>query len=299
MSDFVSGFWSIYIAVIALGGIAWCIYLLCSQRAWLKKNVTIVEDTGHVWDEDLTELNNPVPRWWTVMYLLLCIFALGYLVLYPGLGSYEGQLGFTSGKQLQQQQQAFNEQIKPVYARFETMPITGIAADAEAREIGQRLFLNNCAQCHGSDAKGGRTFPNLTDTDWLWGGEPEQIMQTITKGRHGMMPPWKAAMQPAQASDIAQYVRSLSGLAHDPLRIVPGKRGFDTYCVACHGAEGKGNTALGAPNLSDDIWLYGSSSATIIETILEGRDNQMPAQEHILTPEQIRLLTAWVWGQSN
>ncbi|MDN5842046.1 MAG: cytochrome-c oxidase, cbb3-type subunit III [Alcaligenaceae bacterium] len=299
MSDFFSGFWSIYIAVISLGGIAWCIYLLFSQRAWLKKDVEIVENTGHVWDGDLTELNNPVPRWWTVMYLGLCIVALGYLVLYPGLGSYEGQLGFTAGKQLQQQQQAFNERIKPVYERFQAMPIPDIAADQEAREIGQRLFLNNCAQCHGSDAKGGRTFPNLTDTDWLWGGEPEQIMQTITKGRHGMMPPWKAAIKPAQASDIAQYVRSLSGLAHDPLRIVPGKRGFDTFCVACHGAEGKGNTALGAPNLSDDIWLYGSSAATIIETILEGRDNRMPGQEHILTPEQIRLLTAWVWGQSN
>src|SRR5690606_21855617 len=127
MSDFVSGFWSIYIAVIALGGIAWCVYLLFSQRAWLKKEVAVVEDTGHVWDGDLTELNNPVPRWWTVMYLGLCIFALGYLVLYPGLGSYEGTLGFTAGKQLQQQQEAFNEQIKPVYARFETMPVTEIA----------------------------------------------------------------------------------------------------------------------------------------------------------------------------
>lgn len=299
MSDFVSGFWSVYIAVIALGGIIWCVYLLFSQRAWLKQGVTEVESTGHVWDGDLSELNSPVPRWWTVMYLLLCIFALAYLVLYPGLGSYKGELGFTSGKQLQQEQQAFNERIKPVYARFEAMSIPEIAADEGARDIGQRLFLNNCAQCHGSDATGGRSFPNLTDKDWLWGGSPEQILQTITEGRHGVMPPWSAAIKPDQAAEIAQYVRSLSGLAHDPLRIVPGKRGFDTFCVACHGAEGKGNTVLGAPNLTDDIWLYGSSEATIVETILNGRDNQMPAQGHILTPEQIRLLTAWVWGQSN
>jgi len=299
MSDFISGFWGYYIAVIALGGIAWCIYLLFSQRAWLKRNGEVVEDTGHVWDGDLSELNNPVPRWWTVMYLALCIFALGYLVLYPGLGTYEGTLGFTAGKQVQQEQEALNTRIQPIYERFAAMSIPDIARDEGAREIGQRLFLNNCAQCHGSDAKGGRSFPNLTDKAWLWGGEPDQILQTITQGRHGIMPPWKASIKPDEASNIAQYVRSLSGLAHDPLRVVPGKRGFDTFCVACHGAEGKGNTLVGAPDLTDDVWLYGSSEATIVETILEGRDNQMPAQEHILTPEQIKLLAAWVWGQSN
>lgn len=299
MSDFISGFWGYYIAVISLGGIAWCVYLLFSQRAWLKRNVEVVEDTGHVWDGDLTELNNPVPRWWTVMYLALCIFALIYLVLYPGLGTYKGTLGFSAGKQVQEQQAALNARIQPIYERFASMSIPEIAGDEGAREIGQRLFLNNCAQCHGSDAKGGRTFPDLTDRDWLWGGDPEQIMQTITDGRRGIMPPWQGTISPAEAADIAQYVRSLSGLAHDALRVVPGKRGFDTYCVACHGAEGKGNTLVGAPNLTDNVWLYGSSEASIVETILQGRDNQMPAQENILTPEQIRLLTAWVWGQSN
>ncbi len=299
MSDFFSGFWGYYIAVISLGGIAWCVYLLFSQRAWLKRNVEVVEDTGHVWDGDLTELNNPVPRWWTVMYLALCIFALIYLVLYPGLGTYKGTLGFSAGKQVQQQQAALNARIQPIYERFAAMDIPEIARDEGAREIGQRLFLNNCAQCHGSDAKGGRTFPDLTDRDWLWGGEPEQIMQTITDGRRGIMPPWQGTISPAEASDIAQYVRSLSGLAHDALRVVPGKRGFDTYCVACHGAEGKGNPLVGAPNLTDNVWLYGSSEASIVETILQGRDNQMPAQENILTPEQIRLLTAWVWGLTN
>lgn len=173
MSDFVSSFWSYYIAVIALGGIAWCVYLLFSQRAWLKRSVEQVENTGHVWDGDLTELNNPVPRWWTVMYLLLCIFALGYLVLYPGLGSWKGTLGFTAGQQVLQEQEALNARIQPVYERFRDMPIPDIARDDQARDIGQRLFLNNCAQCHGSDAKGGRGFPNLTDGDWLYGGAPE------------------------------------------------------------------------------------------------------------------------------
>jgi cytochrome c oxidase cbb3-type subunit 3 len=172
------------------------------------------------------------------------------------------------------------------------MPIPAIAQDENARQIGQRLFLNNCAQCHGSDARGAANFPNLTDGDWLHGGAPEQIMQTITKGRHGMMPPWAAAISPAEASDIAQYVRSLSG-------VVPGKRGFESFCVACHGIDGKGNQAVGAPNLTDGVWLYGSSEATIVETILKGRENIMPAQEGILTEDQIRMLTAWVWGLSN
>jgi len=298
MSDFVSGFWSYFISIIALGGIAWCVWLLFSQRAWLQKSVAQVENTGHVWDGNLTELNNPVPRWWTVMYLLLCIFALAYLVLFPGLGAYQGQLGFSSARQLQDEQAALNEMIRPVYQRYEKMSIPEIAGDAQAREIGQRLFLNSCAQCHGSDAKGGPAFPNLTDADWLYGGEPEQIMQSITKGRHGIMPPWKAQIKPAEAADIAQYVRSLSGLASDALRVVPGKRGFDTYCVACHGVDGKGNTALGAPNLTDGVWLYGSSEASIVDTILNGRDNRMPAQERNLTPDQIRMLTAWVWGLS-
>lgn len=299
MSDFVSGFWSYYITAIALGGIAFCLWLIYTQRAWLKKEVKQSEETGHVWDGDLSELNNPVPRWWTVFYVGLCIFALGYLVLYPGLGTYKGVLEYTTAQSVQNAQVELNERIKPVYQRYAGMEITEVAHDEQAREIGQRLFLNNCAQCHGSDARGGPSFPNLTDHDWLYGGEPAQIMQSITKGRHGVMPAWKAQIKPGEAADIAQYVRSLSGLASDALRVVPGKRGFDTFCVACHGAEGKGNTALGAPNLTDGVWLYGSSEASIVDTILNGRDNRMPAQEAHLTADQIRMLTAWVWGLSN
>ena len=299
MSDFFSTYWSYYISAIALGGIVFCVWLLFSQRAWLKKEVKQVDDTGHVWDGDLSELNNPVPRWWTVFYLLLCIFAVGYLVLYPGLGSFQGVLQYSSAESVRQAQRAHAEQIRPVYARYESMSIPQIAGDSEARQIGQRLFLNYCAQCHGSDARGGPSFPNLSDSQWLYGGEPDQIEQSIAKGRHGVMPPWAGTIRPAEASDIAQYVRSLSGLAADPLRVVPGKRGYDTYCVACHAADGTGNTALGAPNLTDNVWLYGSSEATIVDIILNGRENIMPAQERVLTEQQIRMLTAWVWGLSN
>ncbi|WP_070780763.1 cytochrome-c oxidase, cbb3-type subunit III, partial [Achromobacter xylosoxidans] len=181
----------------------------------------------------------------------------------------------------------------------ETMTVPQIAADAGAREIGQRLFLNTCAQCHGSDAKGGPSFPNLADKDWLYGGSPDTIMQTITYGRVGVMPAWKAAIAPKAAGDIAQYVRSLSGLDADPERVLRGQRGYQTYCIACHGVDGKGNQVLGAPNLTDEVWLYGSSEASIVKTILDGRENHMPAHGDILTPVQIKLLTAWVWGLSN
>lgn len=297
MSDFFNNGWSLWISGIALLGIIFCLWLLFTQRAFLGKTVD-VEETGHVWDGDLTELNTPVPRWWTVMYIGLCVFALGYLVLYPGLGSFKGALGFTAGQQVKQQQAEINARLEPVYARYRDMPIEEIARDQEAREIGQRLFLNNCAQCHGSDAQGSPSFPNLANKAWLWGGEPEQILHTITEGRTGMMPP-QAQFTPAEASDVAQYVRSLSGLAADPLRLVAGKRVYDSACFACHGADGKGNTLLGAPDLTDDYWLYGSSEATIVQTVLQGRTNQMPAQKGTLTPEQIRLLAGWVWGLSN
>lgn len=297
MSDFFNNGWSLWISGIALLGIVFCLWLLFTQRAFLGKTVN-VEDTGHVWDGNLTELNTPVPRWWTVMYIGMCIFALGYLVLYPGLGSFKGTLGFSSGQQVKQQQAEINARLEPVYARYREMPIEEIARDKDAREIGQRLFLNNCAQCHGSDAQGAPSFPNLANHAWLWGGEPEQILHTITEGRTGMMPP-QSQFSPAEASDVAQYVRSLSGLAADPLRLVAGKRVYDSACFACHGADAKGNTLMGAPDLTDDYWLYGSSEATIVQTVLQGRTNQMPAQKTTLTPEQIRLLAGWVWGLSN
>ncbi|OZI50309.1 cytochrome-c oxidase, cbb3-type subunit III [Bordetella genomosp. 5] len=301
MSDFVNGFWGYFIGIIAVGGIVWCVWLLYTQRRWLGDQPTAgpVEDTGHVWDGDLTELNNPVPRWWTWMYLLFCVFALVYLVLFPGLGAYKGMLGYTTAGEVADKQAEQREAVKPLYARFEGMSVPQLAGDTAAREAGQRLFLSTCAQCHGSDARGAPGFPNLADNDWLHGGLPENIETSITEGRHGIMPPWGSVVDARMATDIAHYVRSMSGLASDPVRVFRGKREFGNFCVACHGVDGKGNTALGAPNLTDDVWLYGSSEASIVRTIREGRDNRMPAHKEILTPEQIRLLTAWVWGLSN
>ena len=298
MSDFISGFWGYYVATVVLAGIAWCLWLIFSQRKWLKPTAGKVQDTGHVWDGDLREMNNPVPRWWTMMYVIMCLFGLGYLVLYPGLGVFQGSLGYTSALEVKQDQAAQDAAVRPIYARFAKMDIPTIAADAQAHVIGERLFMNNCAQCHGSDAKGSVSFPNLFEGDSIYGRQPEVLLATITNGRNGMMPPLGAVIDTAAAGDIAQYVRSLSGLAHDQSRIVRGKKEYMNTCAACHGPEGKGNKALGAPNLTDDVWIYGSSEAAIVQGILNGRNNRMPAQEQTLSTEQIRLLAAWVWGLS-
>jgi cytochrome c oxidase cbb3-type subunit 3 len=300
MSDFLSSGWSTYIALVALVGIIWCVWLLFSQRKAKVVHTAdgAVADTGHVWDEDLRELNNPLPRWWMWMFLISCIFALVYLALYPGLGSYPGILGYSTDGALMKSMTAANDELKPVYAKYVKMDIEQVAADPQAREMGQRLFLNSCAQCHGSDAGGSKGFPNLTDGDWLYGGSPENIKTTITNGRGGVMPPFPQ-LDSKQIVDVANYVRSLSGLPADDLKVARGAEVFKANCAACHGPDGKGNIALGAPNLTDKTWLYGGSEATIIETVTKGRMAMMPAQDKVLSPEKIQLLTAYVWGLSN
>ena len=300
MSDFFSSGWSIYIALVSLVGIFWCIWLLASVR---KAKVILgpdgqVTDTGHVWDDNLRELNNPLPRWWMWMFLISCIFGLVYLVLYPGLGSFPGILGYSTDGALMKSMTTANDELKPVYAKYVKMDIVQVSADPKAREMGQRLFLNSCAQCHGSDAGGAKGFPNLTDGDWLYGGSPENIKTSITNGRGGVMPPFPQ-LDSKQIVDVANYVRALSGLPADDLKAARGAEVFKANCVACHGADGKGNIALGAPNLTDKTWLYGGSEATIVETVSKGRMAMMPAQDKVLSPEKIQLLTAYVWGLSN
>lgn len=300
MSDFFSSGWSAYIALVSLVGIVWCVWLLFSQRKAKVVHTAdgAVADTGHVWDGDLRELNNPLPRWWMWMFLLSCVFGLVYLVLFPGLGSFPGVLGYSTDGSLMKSMTSANEELKPVYAKYVTMDIEQVAADPKAREMGQRLFLNSCAQCHGSDAGGAKGFPNLTDGDWLYGGSPENIKTTLINGRAGVMPPFPQ-LDSKQIVDVANYVRSLSGLPADDLKAARGADVYKSNCAACHGPEGKGNIALGAPNLTDKVWLYGGSEATIIETVTKGRMAMMPAQDKVLSPEKIHLLTAYVWGLSN
>ncbi len=304
MSDFVNSGWSAWVTVISILGVVFVLWLLWTQRSWLGRKTVITEDTGHEWD-GIRELNHPLPRWWIVMYLGLCVIGVAVMLLYPALGGWNGLKGWSSAEQVVQEQQQLREAIAPVYARFEGKTVEELAKDPEARLIGERLFLNTCAQCHGSDARGSTDFPNLTDNDWLGGDTPEYIHNVITNGRVGIMAPLGAALganaaeQNANANAIAHYVRSLSGLSADATLIAKGQQQFGTVCVACHGVDAKGNHALGAPNLTDDIWLGSSSHEAIVRTINEGRMNIMPPQKDYLTPEQVDVLTAYIWSIAN
>jgi cytochrome c oxidase cbb3-type subunit 3 len=298
MSDFTSGFWEIYIAVLTVVSIVACAVLLYAQRTKRVKGAT-VDTTGHVWDEDLKEWNNPLPKWWVWLFYITVVFGLLYLVLYPGLGVYAGVYKWTSVGQYEAEVKRVDERIGPIYAKFMAQDVKAVAADPEAQAIGQNLYLNYCAQCHASDARGTRGFPNLTDGDWLWGGNPEAIKTTIVNGRTGVMPPFGPALGAEGTKDVAHYVMSLSGLAADSIRVARGKAKFLETCAACHGPDGKGNQQLGAPNLTDKTWLYGAGEPTIIETITNGRNNVMPAWQERLGDAKVHMLTAYVWGLAN
>lgn len=298
MSDFTSGFWSTYVAGITLVGILACLLLL-----WVtsRKKVKASSDntTGHVWDEDLREMNNPLPLWWVWMFIITIVFSLLYLVAFPGLGTYQGKLNWSSAGQHQGEVDKANKELEPLYAKFTAKKPEELVGDPQAMAIGDRLFMNNCAQCHGSDARGSKGFPNLTDGDWLHGGEPAKIVETIAKGRVGNMPPMAAAVgTPDDVKNVAHYVLSLSNGPHDSLRAQLGKPKF-AVCAACHGMDGKGNQALGAPNLTDNVWLHGWGEQAIVNMITNGKVNEMPAQHGKLTDAQIHVLAGYVWGLSN
>ena len=298
MSDFTADFWSVYVAGLTLVSIAACLLLL-----WLTARKKIVSHgdntTGHVWDEDLREMNNPMPRWWMWLFVLTIVYSLLYLVAYPGLGSYGGELGWSTQREYTEDVAKANRELAPLYAQFAAKAPEELAGDATAMAIGERLFMNNCSQCHGSDARGSKGFPNLTDTDWLHGGTPVKIVETITAGRHGAMPPMAAAVgSPDDVKNVANYVLSLSASPHDSVRSQLGKSKF-IACAACHGIDGKGNQALGAPNLTDDTWLHGWGEGAIVGIINSGKVSDMPAQGGRLTEAQIRVLASYVWGLSN
>jgi cytochrome c oxidase cbb3-type subunit 3 len=298
MSDFVNNFWSIYVTAITLGGIIGCLLLLYLTAR--KKVVPSADNTtGHVWDEDLRELNNPMPKWWMWLFIITSVFGFAYLAAYPGLDSFAGKLGWTQLGAYENEMAKARADLEPLYAKFTSMSTEDMAKDPQAMAIGERLFMNNCAQCHGSDARGGKSFPNLTDGDWLHGGTPEKIRETITGGRIGIMPPMAAAVgTPDDVRNLSHYVLSLSGSPHDSLKASLGKSKV-TACAACHGMDGKGNQALGAPNLTDDIWLHGWGEAAITAMINNGKHNEMPAQKDKLTEAQIAVLASYVWGMSH
>jgi cytochrome c oxidase cbb3-type subunit 3 len=298
MSDFTSNFWALYVA-----GITGVSILACALLLWFSgkaKAMTASDNTtGHVWDGDLREMNNPLPRWWVWLFVITIIFAVAYLAMYPGFGTSPGKLGWTSVGQYQMEMDKGNAEVAPLYAKFAAMSVEDVSKDPQAKAMGERLFMNNCSQCHASDARGGNGFPNLTDADWLHGGAPDKIKETLVKGRIGQMPPMAAAVGTSDdVKNVANYVLSLSGSPHDSVRANLGKEKF-AACAACHGADGKGNQALGAPNLTDDIWLHGYGEAAIMNMVNNGKINQMPAQADKFTEAQIHVLASYVWGLSN
>ncbi|MCL4757009.1 MAG: cytochrome-c oxidase, cbb3-type subunit III [Rhodocyclaceae bacterium] len=296
MADFVSGFWNVYVIGLVVLSLLFCLFILVSNN---KREAGPVELHGHVWDENLAEYNNPLPRWWLYLFWITLVFSIVYLALYPGLGNVKGILGWTSIGQYEAEQARAADRYGPIFAKYREMDVAAVASDPDAQGMGQRLFLTYCAQCHGSDARGAKGFPNLADSSWQWGGEPEAIRATITDGRMGAMIPFGATLGPDGVKDVANYVRSLSGLAHDSLRAQRGAEAFQQNCVACHGADAKGMAALGAPDLTDENWLWGSSEAVIVETITHGRMNRMPGFGEFLGQDKVHLLTAYVWGLSN
>ncbi|HEY1395586.1 cytochrome-c oxidase, cbb3-type subunit III [Roseateles sp.] len=297
MSDFVSSGWSLFVAAATVLGLALCLALLiiASRRKVMAED----NSTGHVWDEDIRELNNPLPRWWMVLFVLTVVFSGLYLALYPGLGAYAGSLSWSSTGQYEAEQAQARAEMHTIYARFDGKPVEALASDPQAKAIGERLFANNCATCHGSDAKGSKGFPNLTDNDWLYGGSGDTIVQTITQGREGTMPPMAAAVGGGEdVRNLAHYVLSLSGSPHNSVAAALGKSKFGA-CAACHGMDGKGNQALGAPNLTDKVWLHGWGESAIVAMVNNGKHSHMPEHGSRLSPEQIRVLAGYVWGLSH
>jgi len=296
VSDFVHSGWAWFVAVATVVSLLACLGLLviASRRKLMSDDNT----TGHVWDVDLRELNNPLPRWWMYLFVLTVVFSAVYLVFYPGLGTHQGTLNWSSAGQYEAEQARARQAMSPVYARFTAMNAEQLAGDSAAMGIGQRLFLNNCAQCHGSDGRGSKGFPNLADRDWLGGDTHDYIKGVITNGRAANMPAMAAAVgSAADVVNVAQYVLSLSGSGHNNVAAELGQAKFAS-CVACHGAEGKGNMALGAPDLTDKIWLHGGGEQAIVSIVTHGKQNVMPAQDRLLTPEQIHVLGAYVLNLS-
>ena len=277
--------------VLSLLACFWLIFWTNRQR---QSDAEIKESESHVWDENVRELNNPLPMWWLYLFVLTIVFSAGYLIVYPGLGNFAGTFGWSQIDQYEQEMAAAEARYGPIFAQYGQMEIAELATDPAALGIGQSLYANYCAQCHGSTARGAVGFPNLVDDDWLWGDQPAQIEHAILNGRSGIMPSLSAALG-SDLDAMVDYVRSMAdGLdAGSPIH---GK--YVTFCSACHAADGTGNQMLGGPSLVDDVWLYGSSDAAVRQSIVEGRNGVMPAHEKLIGTDRARILAAYVYSLS-
>ena len=292
--------WSLFVIVLTIVNIVACVWLL----RWTMKPKSATEkigggaDTGHTWDGDLREYNNPLPKWWLWLFYITVVFGLIYFVLYPGLGTFKGIKGWSQASQWEQENAAAEAKVAAYLAPFASMTVPELAANAQAMATANNLFQNNCAQCHGADGGGARGFPNLANADWQWGGDPDTIVQTIANGRVAAMAPWVDVIGEEGVDAVVAYVQQLSGQQSDAAKAAAGATHFQTFCIACHGPDGKGMTAVGAPNLTDDVWLYGGDAATLKETVTKGRAGQMPAFQDKLGEQRVRLLAAYVYKLS-
>ena len=295
----MSAFWSAWITVITLAVVFGVTWLLLATR----KGETSKEETdqtlGHEFD-GIQEYDNPLPRWWFQLFLATVIFSLGYLALYPGLGNYKGLLGWTSANQWEEEMAHAEEVYKPVFAKYAALSVEELnqPGNETGLKMGQRMFSNNCAVCHGQGGQGAYGFPTLTDSDWLYGGEPAQIIATIVNGRRGAMPAWGPVLGEDGVQDVTNYVLSLSGKTVDTEAAARGQTQFNTLCAACHMPTGKGMQALGAPNLTDNVWLYGGDFEQVAHSIRAGRAGVMPAHKDLLSEDKIKLISAYVYSLS-
>lgn len=293
----MSAFWHWYVAALTLVFIAVMVWLFISTgkaKVSTGQNEQGEETTGHVWDEDLSELNNPMPRWWLWLFYISVIFALAYLVLYPGLGRFGGTLGWSSSEQYEQEMVVANKSFEARFATLADLPLEVLANNEEAVRVGRNLFAHNCSTCHGSDARGAKGYPNLTDNHWIWGDSTDQIWHSIYLGRQAAMPGFGAGLSDQDVTRVATYVQQLAGLNVDQTIAAAGKRQYDMICSACHGPQGLGNPMLGAPNLTAGVYTYGGSLDEIRHTIREGRNGVMPAQKDLLGETRTKFVTAYI-----
>ncbi len=295
-ADFVSNFWHWFIIIPTVVGILALIPLVIFNRG--KKITDKPETMGHVWDEDLEEYNNPLPKWWLNMFYITIVFGLGYLLLYPGLGTFQGMWGWSSTGQYDREITAANEEFGPLFKKYAAIDVETLAKDPEALKTGERLFANYCSTCHGADARGAVGFPNLRDDAWLYGSEPVAIKTSILNGRAGMMPGWQAALGDDGVKQVTEFVLSLSRKDVDLDAAQAGREHYNKMCIACHGPEAKGNKALGGANLADNVWLYGGSRNAVMRTIAQGRQGRMPPHKDFLGEDKAHLLTAYVYSLS-
>ena len=293
-------FWAWFVAAGTIAFVIWCVWLISWAGKQGPQNKEDEDLVGHVWDGDLEEWNNPAPKWWLYLYFITIAWAVGYMIFYPGIGAFEGLLNWSQQGQYEEEMQAAEARYGPIYERFAAMEFEERVADPEALELGRSLFASYCTTCHGSDARGGPGYPNLTDNDWLWGSSEDNIVTTITHGRNGIMTSWAAVLGSDEGIDnMVRYVRSLSGLEEADEAALTAKPMFTTVCAACHTPAGIGNIALGAPNLTDATWLYGSSPESIRTTIVDGRNGVMPPHGEFLGEKRTKILAAYVYSLSN